>query len=355
MTIGGTDVAAPAPVSDVDVEPDDPKAARAQARSESKAKAAALADVLAPVKKRTLLAQFVQIFASAATVVPFIGIVELGRILLEPGPVDSGRVWLVVWLVVGGLGARAAFSFLALAITHFADLDLQAQLRIRIADKLGRLPLGWFSRTSSGAVRKSVQNDVADLHYLVAHATVEATAAMLSPIFALIYCFYLDWRLGLLAIATVPLYALTYSYMARDLTTEMEKMDKGVARISATIVEFISGVAVVKTFGQTGKAHRRFVDAADEFNDDFAGYMGPMLRVQAVTTVLISAPLILLVNLGVGYWLVDNGWVQPIELVGSTLIAMVLPTALLTVSTAVHTRQQASAAALRIASLLAEP
>ena len=92
MTIGGTDVAAPAPVSDVDVEPDDPKAARAQARSESKAKAAALADVLAPVKKRTLLAQFVQIFASAATVVPFIGIVELGRILLEPGPVDSGRV-----------------------------------------------------------------------------------------------------------------------------------------------------------------------------------------------------------------------------------------------------------------------
>ena len=161
------------------------------------------------------------------------------------------------------LGARAAFSFLALAITHFADLDLQAQLRIRIADKLGRLPLGWFSRTSSGAVRKSVQNDVADLHYLVAHATVEATAAMLSPIFALIYCFYLDWRLGLLAIATVPLYALTYSYMARDLTTEMEKMDKGVARISATIVEFISGVAVVKTFGQTGKAHRRFVDAAD--------------------------------------------------------------------------------------------
>ncbi len=75
-------------------------------------------------------------------------------------------------------------------------------------------------------------------------------------------------------------------------------MDKGVARISATIVEFIAGVAVVKTFGQTGKAHRRFIDAADEFNDDFAGYMGPMLRVQAITTVLISAPpLILLVNL----------------------------------------------------------
>lgn len=355
MTIGGTDVATPTPTQESASTPEDPKTVRENARAEAKAKAAALADILAPVRGRIILAQLVQILASAATIVPYIGIVELGRTLLAPGTLDTGRVWLVVWLVVGGLAARALFSFLALAITHFADLDLQARLRIRITDKLGRLPLGWFSRTSSGAVRKSVQNDVADLHYLVAHAQVEAAAAVLSPIFALVYCFVLDWRLGLLAIATVPLYALTYSWMARDLTAEMEKMDRGVARISATIVEFINGVAVVKTFGQTGKAHRRFIEAADEFNDDFAGYMGPMLRVQAITTVLISAPLILLVNLGVGYWLVDNVWVSPIELVGSTLIAMVLPSALLTVSTAVHTRQQASAAALRIADLLAEP
>lgn len=324
-------------------------------RAEAKAKSAALADLLAPVRTRTIIAQLIQVIASAATVVPFIGIVELGRTLLAPGPVDSGRVWGVVALVAGGLAARALLSFVALSITHFADLDLQAQLRIRIADKLGRLPLGWFSRTSSGAVRKSVQSDVSELHYLVAHANVETTSAAVTPLFGLAYCFYLDWRLGLLSIATLPLYALAYGWMTRDMTTQMAKMDAGVAKISATIVEFISGVSVVKTFGQTGKAHKRFVDAADEFNDDFAGYVGPMLRIEAVSSILLSAPLILLVNLGVGYWMVDSGWVEPIELVGSTLIAMVLPTALLTVATAVHTRQQAASAAHRIADLLAEP
>ncbi|WP_431309226.1 ABC transporter ATP-binding protein [Gordonia prachuapensis] len=324
-------------------------------RAEAKAKAAALRELLEPVRTRTLLGQAIQLLASAATVVPFIGIVEIGRTLLAPGPVDSGRVWLIVLIVGVGLAARALFGFLALTVTHFADLDLQAQLRVRIADKLGRLPLGWFSRTSSGAVRKSVQSDVAELHYLVAHANVEATAAAVTPLFALAYCFVLDWRLGLLAIATLPLYALAYAWMARDMTAQMARMDAGVAKISATIVEFIAGVSVVKTFGQVGKAHRRFVDAADEFNDDFSGYIGPMLRLEAVSSIFLSAPLILLVNLAGGYWFVDSGWVEPIELVGSTLIAMVLPTALLTVSMAVHTRQQASGAAQRIVDLLGEP
>jgi len=84
MTIGGTDVAAPTSARESEGAPDDPKAARTAARAEAKAKAAALADVLAPVKTRTTLAQLVQIIASAATVVPFIGIVELHPALLAP-------------------------------------------------------------------------------------------------------------------------------------------------------------------------------------------------------------------------------------------------------------------------------
>ena len=326
----------------------------ADPKAESKANAAALRDLLAPVRGRIRIARLLQLIASAATVVPFIGIVELGRTLLADGPLDTRRVWLIVWIVLSGLGIRAFFGGLALVVTHFADVNLQASLRRRIVDTLARLPLSWFSRTSSGRVRKATQNDIAEIHYLVAHADVETTGAWATPLFALIYCFYLDWRLGLLAFVTLPLYAIAYGWMMRDASTRMAEMNEGIAKISATIVEFVSGVSVVKTFGQAGRAHRAFLDAADDFNEHFAGYVGPMLRLEAISAMVLSAPLVLLINCAGGYWFVREGWVTPIEVLGSTLVAMVLPTTVMTLAMALHSRQQASAAAGRVIALLDE-
>ncbi|MFW0788533.1 ABC transporter ATP-binding protein [Gordonia sp. CPCC 205333] len=324
------------------------------ARAEAKAQSLALAHMLQPVRTRTRVAMLLQIAASAATVVPFVGVVELGRTLLADGPLNTDRVWAIVLIVAAGLIARAVFSGAALTVTHYADVDLQSILRCRIVEKLGRLPLGWFTRTTSGEVRKAAQHDVGELHYLVAHADVETTAAITTPIFALVYCFALDWRLGLLAIATLPFYALAYAWMMRGAMAQMAKMNAGIAKISATIVEFVSGVAVVKTFGQAGRSHRQFADAADQFNDDFSGYVGPMLRLEAISAMILSAPLVLLVNLSGGYWFVRSGWVTPIESIGATLIAMVLPAALITVSMSMHSRKEAAAAAQRLLALFDE-
>lgn len=317
--------------------------------------ASALRSLTEPVRGRIRLGQCLHVVASAATIVPFIGIVELGKTLLDDGPLDIGRVWSIVVIVVVGLLARALFGGAALSVTHYADVELQALLRRRIVDKLGRLPLGWFTSTTSGQVRKAVQHDVGEVHYLVAHADVETTAAVATPLFALIYCFVLDWRLGLVAIATLPLYAAAYAWMVRDMTAHQARMNASLAKISSTIVEFITGVAVVKTFGQTGRAHRAFIDAADEFNDDFAGYVRPMLRLEALASLMLSAPLILLVNLAGGYWFVRAGWVNPVDMLGSTLIAMVLPTTLMTAMMAMQNRQGAAAAAGRIVDLLDQP
>ena len=125
----------------------------------------------------------------------------------------------------------------------------------------------------------------------------------------------------------------------------MKRMNRGVEQISATIVEFIAGVSVVKTFGETGKAHKRFADAADEFNDGFAAWMGPMVRVRSASSVFIEAPVVLLANLAGGYWFSRSGWVTPIEVIGATLVAVTIPTAVLAVGYSTHTRKQAQSAA----------
>ncbi|TDK87968.1 ABC transporter ATP-binding protein [Mycolicibacterium mucogenicum] len=316
----------------------------------------ALKELLAPVRGRTALAQLLQLIAAAATVVSFIGIVELGRYLLAGGPVEAARVWTIVAVFIGGgLAVRTLAGGLALTLTHHADVQLQAELRRRLVATLGRLPLGWFGATSSGEVRKAVQHDVGELHHLVAHAAVEKTGALATPAFGLAYCWYLDWRLGLLAIGTIPIYLVVYGVLMRGAMARMAQMNEGIAQISATIVEFIAGVSVVKTFGETGKAHKRFADAADEFNDGFAGFVGPMVRLRAVSSVFVEAPVVLLVNLAGGLWFVRGGWVTPIEVLGATLVAVTIPTAVLAVGYSAAASRQAVAAAGRLTALLNSP
>lgn len=341
--------------SALDVEPVAPEAAPDAAKRAATYDKLALQQLLAPTRARSSRATRYQLLASAATIVPFIGIVEIGRELLAAGPPDPTRVWIVVAVVIVALLVRTLAGGAALTITHFADVDLQRSLRLRIVDKLGKLPLGWFGTRSSGEVRKAVQNDVGELHFLVAHSAVENTGALATPLFGLIYCFYLDWRLGLLAMATVPFYIGVYVALGRDSRVQMERLDRGVERISATIVEFIAGVSVVKTFGEAGKAHKRFADAADEFNDSFAGWVGPLVRVKAVSSIFIDTPVLLLANLVGGYWFVRSGWVTPIEVLGSTLVAVTIPAAVLTVGYSTHIRRQAAAAAGRLKRLLDTP
>ncbi|MEU6616479.1 hypothetical protein [Streptomyces parvus] len=116
----------------------DPKAQARAAKSQARSARAALASMLAPVRRRTRLAMALQIVGAAATIVPYIAIAELAKVLLAPGPADAGEVRGAVLIAVLGLSVRALFGGVALAVTHFADVALQASLRRRIVARLGR-------------------------------------------------------------------------------------------------------------------------------------------------------------------------------------------------------------------------
>ncbi|WP_344411780.1 ABC transporter transmembrane domain-containing protein [Pseudonocardia ailaonensis] len=202
------------------------------------------------------------VLGALGALVPFVGLAELGALLLAPGDPDTGQVVFLAWLVAAGLGLRGLLLGIALTITHVADQKLQGILRTRMVAHLGRVPLGWFTRNSSGVVRKAAQEDVHDLHQLIAHHSVEYTAALVLPLGGLGYLLWLDWRLALLALVTLPFYAAAYAWMMRSYQEKMLEMNATMARISSAVVEFVSGIAVVKTFGQGRCAHESFRRAA---------------------------------------------------------------------------------------------
>ncbi|WP_437913186.1 ABC transporter ATP-binding protein [Sorangium sp. So ce302] len=322
---------------------------------ENQQKDAALRELRRPIAGLTRLGIFLGGVGALTTLVPFIGIAELARILVASGPIDSAKVAGVALIIVVGLGVGWTCTGTALWVTHLADHRLQALLRRALVRKLGEVPLGWYSDKTSGVVRKAVQDDLEDLHHLVAHHDVELVSAIVLPLGGLLYLFWLDFRLALLAIATLPIYIVAYAWMMRGFAEKMMQLDASFARVSAAIVEFVHGIAVVKAFGQTGRAHQSYQRAVSDFSDRYAGWVRPLLRLEALTSMALSVPVIMLVSLTVGAWFIREGWVSPIDLLAETLVAVVIPQTVLTLNQGLTAQRKAVAAAERVASLLDEP
>ena len=97
-----------------------------------------------------------------------------------------------------------------------------------------------------------------------------------SPPLALLTCaFWIDWRLALLALSTLILYVLTYSVSLRGMNEKTVEMDRKLAAVSSSMVEFVSGIGVVKAFGRVGRAHSAYLTAADEFSSFYRAWAMP--------------------------------------------------------------------------------
>ena len=312
-----------------------------------------------PVRGWIGVAQLLTVASAALGVVPYIALVRLGDLLLSAyrtdSPVDADRARGVLMLLLAAYGARLGLYFVALLLTHAADLKMRDGLRRSIVERLSRAPLAWFSDKGSGAVRKAVQDDASMVHTVIAHGPVDKTNALVSPLALLVYVFTLDWRLGLLSICTVPMYGLTYSLTLRGMAEKTAEMDEKLERVSSTMVEFIAGIAVVKAFGRVGHAHANYIEQAEKFGKFYRAWAMPLVTTAALSQMWISIPVLLFVNLGGGALLIDAGVVDVPQALAATLIALVLPGTIMTVTTIVWSYQRAGGAAVRLCEMLDVP
>ena len=319
----------------------------------------AFKELTAPIRGSMMVARVLGLLYGALAVAPYVVLVQLGQVLLAAArsgtlPDRADVMTLLMWLI-GAFGLRYGVYSVALTVTHFADVRFGHIVRSRMVKVLSGAPLAWFTSTNSGAVRKAIQDDTHDIHTVIAHAPVESTAAISAPLSLLIYAFVVDWRLGLLSIATVPIYGLIYAWMLTGMGDKTAQMDRHLTRVSATMVEFVSGISVVKAFGTVGRSHERFTRAAEDFSRFYRDWCGPMLRGSALGQASVSPALILLISTAGGSALAASGIVSPVQVITCALIALVIPAAIEVLGTTAWIYQIAGAAALRIVDLLSVP
>lgn len=305
---------------------------------------------LRTVRGRLLLGIACQATAALAGVAPFIAVAETGRALL------SGEEWLL-YVVIGiaALPVRVISLTAATTLTHFADNDLQLHVRRELARHVSRLPLGWLSARGSGAVKQAVHDDVGALHHLVAHALLDLVSALVVPIAATVYLFTVNpW---MTVITLVPL-ALGFAFRfraMRNVHVRMAEYHRATESLNTASVEFVHGIAVVKTFGQTGEGHSRFREAArtyGKFVSDWAEHVTPPL----IRSQIVQAPLVaLVVVLAAGTALSAGGLLLPADLVPFLVLGTGLSGPALAIGYSLQELRAGRAAADRISAVLATP
>ncbi|GAA0938633.1 ABC transporter ATP-binding protein [Actinocorallia libanotica] len=264
-----------------------------------------------------------QVIGAVAGLAPLLAVVELGRALLAPGPLDHGHVRLVVVAGAAGLFVRLVFTAASSGVGHLLDDRVQLSFRRLLAERLGLVPIGWFSRRRTGELAKVVGADVSAVHPFIAHTPGELVSAFVVPLVALAYLFAVDWRLTLITLIPVVLaVALVPLMMTPARLREQEEFDAGMGRISNSVVEFVQGIAVVKAFGGTERAHRAFRTAVDDFVDSFYRMVRGLSGIAAGMQVVVSPPFVLLVVLAGGAALITGGGMPAADLLPFLLLGL---------------------------------
>ncbi|MCG5219232.1 ABC transporter ATP-binding protein [Streptosporangium sp. KLBMP 9127] len=282
-----------------------------------------MAGLLRPYRWSFAAVVILQVIGAVAGLAPLLAVVELGRGLLAPGPIDHDRVWFVVIVGAVGLLVRLLFTAASSGIGHLLDGRVQLALRRHLAARLGRVPIGWFSRRRTGELAKVVGEDVSAVHPFIAHAPGELIAAFVVPLVSLIYLFTIDWRLTLitlipvvLAVAHVPL------MMTPTRLREEKQFDAAMGQIANSVVEFVQGISVVKAFGGSGRAHRRFRTATDDFVGIYYRFVRGLSMIAAGMQLVLSPPFVLLVVLIGGTALIGTGGLPPADLLPFLLLGL---------------------------------
>ncbi|ONM46312.1 ABC transporter ATP-binding protein [Nocardia donostiensis] len=309
-------------------------------------------ELLGEVRRPLGIAMVLQAAAAVAGILPFYAVAVLAGRLLEPG---GGSVWFPVAL--GSVSALAALVLATAAtmVSHLADARLQLHLRRMLIDQLGRVPLGWFSAKGSGAVGKVVRDDVHGMHHLVAHSLLDLTSTIAAPLTAAVILFLTDPWLALISLVPLVAGVVLFARSMSGSTAQFERYSAAQQQINTGIVEFVNGIAVVKTFGGGQRAHRKFVEAVDAFHDFFSKWIGQTIVATTASFLVVSAPAVLLLVLGVGSVLVISGVSTAPDLITAALLAPPLAAPLSTIGVRAPRLRAGLAAAGSVRALLAEP
>ena len=189
--------------------------------------------------------------------------------------------------------AYAIISYLiyigALLCSHLAAFRIAANMRIDITEHIAKLPIGFTDSFGSGKLRKIINDSTAATETYLAHQLPDKYAAMATPVGLLALLLVFDWRLGLLSLVPVAVgFAVMSAMTGKRMEEKMRQYGNALAAMSNEAVEYVRGIPVVKTFGQSVFSFKKFKATIDEYKKWVLAYTKDMRLPMMLYTAAIN-------------------------------------------------------------------
>lgn len=209
-----------------------------------------------------------------------------------------------VWYVCMGFGIYG----MALLCSHISAYNTVARIRTQLIRHLGTLPLGYHILHPSGKQRKIIEKNTDNLEILIAHNIPDYVQSLVLPIAFLMFMFRYDWRLSLICLVPILIgFILLFSMLKGESSGFIGQVQKSGENISNAATEYVRGIAVVKTFGQTASSFRRYQRAVKDYADFMTKYAFSMENAFSLYTTIVNAVFLFLIPGGIVLYNLGGG------------------------------------------------
>ena len=250
-------------------------------------------------------ATFVIFLGVVCEVVPYYIVNILLVDIITGIPTTLIRVTTLCLIVALTLVARSLLLTFGLKLSHIGAFGTLYNMRVRFAKDLTNHSFGEIASVGTGKYKKAFVEDINNVERLVAHFIPEGFPNVFLIILVLLAIFITDWRMGLLSLASLPIGLIPSIVMFKKGTVMMPEYYDVKSKLNDTIIEYISGMEVVKVFGTTEKAYKKFTQAVDKNRDKTLGWWKASWVVQSI--VGSGLPCTILLTLPVGLYMYLSG------------------------------------------------
>ena len=249
-------------------------------------------------KYLTIASWILSAVSALVALVPFWYIWRIIREVIETAPDFSRAEHLARygWMAVAFAALALVIYIAALMCSHIAAFRIAANIRRAVMRHIASLPLGFMDSFGSGKLRKIVNESSAATETYLAHQLPDKAGAIATPLGLLVLLLVFDWRLGLLSLIPVVLaFLIMMSMTGAKMQQKMKEYQNALDDMSNEAVEYVRGIPVVKTFGQTVFSFKRFKGAIDSYGKWVIAYTKQLRLPMVIYTTAINSVFVFLI------------------------------------------------------------